>query len=158
MTITSKYAPIVPVIVLAIVLGCASGSKPVDPAAVQAKVEASEAEFRDLANDTIEDRDRAATFIRLLDERDALIADHAGAVRRYAETMKALNADYDASRDDFERVARQYNSDRRLSQSRFVDLMSRMKAATTDKEWKKLSKFELKELDPRKLAYAPGAP
>ena len=70
--------------------------------------------------------------------------------------MKALNADYDASRDEFEQVILAYNSERRRAHSRFINLMTRMKATTTEKEWKSLSKFELKELHPQALVHAPG--
>jgi len=145
-----------PAAVLVVVLGCASGSKPIDPEAVQAKVAASEARYRELARSTIADADRARTFVELLDERETLIAAQAEAVQEYAGAPKALNTDYDASRGDFERTILAYNSERRLTHSRFVDLMSRMKATTTEDEWKKLSKFELKELNPRSLVYAPA--
>lgn len=151
-----KRAWLMPAAALVIVLGCASGSKPIDPAAVQARVAASEARYRELARSTIADADRAGTFVGLLDEREALIADQAEAVREYARALKALNADYDATRNDFEQVVLAYNAKRRLAHSRFVDLMTRMKAATTEDEWKKLSKFELKELNPRSLVYAPA--
>src|SRR5690606_22131150 len=123
-----------PMAALLVVLGCASGSKAIDPEVVQAKVAASEARYRDLARETIADADRARTFVGLLDERETLIAAQAEAVRQYAEELKTLNADYDASRADFDRVVLAYNSERRLTHSRFVDLMSRMKNTTTENE------------------------
>jgi hypothetical protein len=139
--------------VLLVALGCASGPKPVDPEALQAKIQASETEFRELATSTIEDPGRAREFIRLLDERNELIAGHARTVRQYAESLKVLNADYDASREEIERVILKYDNDRRLMQSRFVGFMTRMKAITMESEWKELSKFEMKELNPQALTY-----
>ena len=64
-----------PAFALTILLSCATGSESIDPEAVKARISASEAEFRELANRTIEDADRARTFIDLLDERHVLIAD-----------------------------------------------------------------------------------
>lgn len=147
---------LIPVAAVIIVFGCASGSKSLDPEAVQAKVAASEARYRDLVQKTIVDTDRARAFVGLLDERETLIEAQAHAVREYTEALTVLNADYDASRSDFERVVLTYNSERRVAHSRFVDLTSRMKDTTTDDEWKKLSKFELKELNPRSMVYAAG--
>jgi hypothetical protein len=146
------------VVAMTMVLGCATGSEPIDPEAVQARIADSRAEFRALAESTIEDSGRAGQFVSLLDERDALITTHARAVQQYAETMKSLNTEYDATRDDFEKVILAYNSERRLAQSKFVDIMSRMKAVTTEKEWKRLVKFELKELHPQALVYSSEGP
>ncbi len=158
MTVTGKFAMAVTCIAAAIVLGCASGSEPIDPAAVQARIADSKAEFRALAASTIEDSGRAIAFAALLDERDALIARQSDTVKRYSESMKKLNADYDATREDFDRLTLKYNSDRRIAQSQFVNIMERMKSATTEKEWKKLVKFELKELNPRALVYTVEGP
>jgi len=158
MTAISRRTLGVKAVAVAILLGCASGSEPIDPEAVQARIADSRAEFRALAESTIEDAGRAGQFVSLLDERDALIATHARTVKQYAETMKSLNTDYDATRDDFKNVVLAYNSERRLAQGRFVDVMSRMKAVTTEKEWKRLVKFELKELHPQALVYSSEGP
>jgi len=158
MTAIRRRTLVVKAIAMAILLGCATGSEPIDPEAVQARIADSKAEFRALAASTIEDSGRGDTFVSLLDERDALIVKHARAVQQYAETMKMLNTDYDATRDAFEKVILAYNSERRLAQGKFVDVMSRMKAVTTEKEWKRLVKFELKELHPQALVYSSEGP
>lgn len=84
----TTHGPWLLALVLVVFLGCTSGSEPIDPTAVQARVAESQAEFRALAGSTIEDAGRTATFVSLLDKRDALIARYSETVRRYAESMK----------------------------------------------------------------------
>ena len=139
---------------LVMLIGCASSSGPVDPAAVQAQFAATKVELRELAASTIEGPQHAMEFIALLDERDALVATQVDSIRRYRDAMRTRNADYDATREDFEILITDYNRSRRSVQSQFVDITNRMKGATTAEEWKTLAKFELKELNPREMVYA----
>ena len=138
---------------LVVLIGCASSSGPVDPAAVQAQFAATKIDLRELAASTIADPQHAAEFVALLNERDALVATQVDSIRRYRDAMRTLNADYDATREDFEILITGYNRSRRSVQSQFVDITNRMKGATTPEEWKTLATFELKELNPREMVY-----
>jgi hypothetical protein len=140
-------------IVLTVGVGCASRSQAPDPDELQAKIKTTHAEFRKLIASEIDDPARAKAFAALSDERDRLISQHAEVVQHYSTTMRKLNSDYSSSREDFEQLIRDYNRDRRADQVRFVELIDQMKAGTTEKEWKTLSKFELKELNPRTMSY-----
>lgn len=140
--------------VLAIAFGCASRSHAPDPDELQARVEATHAEYRELIASQIEDPERAEAFAALSDERDSLIARHSMVVRQYSTAFKELNADYSSTREDFESLLQDYNRERRASQAEFVELMDKMKATTTKKEWEKLAKFELRKLNPRTMAYS----
>jgi len=141
-------------IALTIAVGCASRSQPPDPDALQARIEATHAEFRDLIASEIDDQERARSFSALSDERDLLISRHFELVQRYSIAMKALIADHSSTREEFETLIHDYNRDRRASQVEFVELIGEMKATTTKKEWKKLAKFELQELNPRTMLYS----
>ena len=139
---------------LTIAIGCASRSHAPNPDEAQARIEATHAELRELIASEIDDPERAKMFAALSDERDSLIERHFGIVQRYSTTMKKLNADYSATREDFENLIQDYNRDRRASQAEFVELIGKMKATTTEDEWKKLAKFELRKLNPRTMAYS----
>lgn len=139
---------------LAIAIGCASRSPAPNTDEAQARIEATHAELRELIASEIDDPERAKMFAALSDERDNLIDRHFEVVQRYSTTMKKLNADYSATREDFENLVQGYNRDRRASQAEFVELIGKMKAAATEKEWKRLAKFELQKLNPRTMAYS----
>lgn len=143
-------------LVLATALGCASRSKALDPAELQSRTAAAQAEFRALIATEITDPTRAATFAALADQRDELMARHSESVQRYADAMRNLSADFDASREDFETLVQDYGQERRAFQEEFVALMDQMKATTTEKEWKKLAKFEIEELGPTTAAHSTG--
>ena len=140
-------------IVLTGAVGCASRSQAPDPDELQAKIESTNADYRKLIASEISDPARAKTFAALSDERDRLISKHAKVVQHYSTTMRKINSDYSSSREDFEQLVRDYNRDRRAHQVGFLELIDQMKAVTTEKEWKTLSKFELKELNPRTMSY-----
>jgi len=46
-----------------------------------------------------------------------------------------------------------YNCQRSVAQIAFIDLIADMKKVTTPDEWKVISKYQLKRLNPRALAY-----
>jgi len=140
-------------IVLTGAVGCASRTQAPDPDELQAKIESTNADYRKLIASEISDPARAKTFAALSDERDRLISKHAKVVQHYSTTMRKINSDYSSSREDFERLVRDYNRDRRAHQVGFLELIDQMKAVTTEKEWKTLSKFELKKLNPRTMSY-----
>lgn len=144
-------------IALGVALGCAGRSKVQDPEALQAQAAQAHADYRQLIASVIDDPARAASFAALADERDSLIRRHSASVQRYSMAMSALNANYSATREDFEKLIRTYNSARHVAQIEAVALLGRMKATTTQKEWKTLAKFELDNLKPRATVYSTGS-
>ena len=71
--------------------------------------------------------------------------------------MAALTADYDARREDFEVLLGDFNRQRASAQKATIDLVTAMKAVTSADEWKTISRFQLKRLEPRKLVYGAAA-
>jgi hypothetical protein len=144
---------------LAVILlvSCATLGQPPDPAKVQAQIaEAREREF-ELVHDTVADAERAERFVELLRERDRLLEQHARLLVAHRENMAALTANYDARREDFEALLADFNRQRAAAQKETIDLVAAMKAATTADEWKTISRFQLKRLEPRKLVYGAAA-
>mgnify|MGYP006287899375 FL=1 len=143
-------------LVLVTAPGCASRSKTPNAYELQERTSAAHADFRKMITVEIADPARAAVFAGLADERDALMVRHSEAVRAYAESMKTLSSDYSATREDFEKLVRDYDSDRRGFQAEFVGLIAEMKAVTTEVEWRKLSKFDIDALGPQASAISTG--
>ena len=155
-----KLSPIFTLAVISIaasvVIGCANTSRDMSPDEQQAQRAKARAEFQNLIATQIDDPVRAKTFTNLSAERDQLISEHKALVQQYSKRLTALSLDYSTERQDLEVLIQEYNVERRAAQTGFLALMGEMKATVTAKEWKKLAKFEQKELGPRTLSRAAG--
>ena len=132
---------------------CASRKEAPDPVKVQEEIAEYRNQELDLVRSTVLDSERADRLIDLLADRDRLISDHIKEISAYREKMSALNADYNAQRESFDVLMTSYNGQRATAQREFVALIEAMKKETTVEEWKKISRYQLKRLNPRKLAY-----
>ena len=142
---------------LVLLASCATLKQAPDPAKVEAKIAAAREQELALVRATVADPGRAERFMELLRERDRLFEEHARLLMVHREQMAVLAADYDARREDFEALLADFNRQRVAAQKDTIDLVVAMKAATTVDEWKTLSKFQLKRLEPRKLVYGAAA-
>lgn len=140
-----------------VVSSCATLGQAPDPVKVQAQIAAAREQEIALVRETVGDPARAERLIELLRERDLLVEEHARLLIAHREKIAALSADYDARREDFEIVLADFNRQRAVAQKDTIDLVAAMKAATTADEWKTISKFQLKRLEPRKLVYGAAA-
>ena len=140
-----------------ILLSCASLRQPPDPVAIQAQIAEAREQEIELVRATVADPERAKRLLELLAERDRLVEEHAKRVIEHREKIAALAADYDARREDFEAQLAHFNRQRASAQKETIDLVVAMKAATTAEEWKVISRFQSKRLEPRKLVYGAAA-
>ena len=138
-------------------LSCANLTQPPDPAEVQAQIAEAREQEIELVRATVADPERAERLLELLAERDRLVQEHAKRVIEHREKIAVLTADYDARREDFEALLADFNRQRASAQKETIDLVAAMKAATTADEWKVISRFQLKRLEPRKLVYGAAA-
>jgi hypothetical protein len=138
---------------LMLLASCATLNQAPDPAKLRAQIDAAREQELALVRETVADPVRAERFIELLVERDRLVEEHARLLAAHREKMAVLAADYDARREDFEALLADFNRRRAVAQNEMIDLVAAMKAATTADEWKTISKFQLKRLEPRKLVY-----
>jgi len=151
-TITKIAITIIAIVVL-VLAACASRKEAPDPAAVQEQIAEYRAEEIDLIRTTVLDDDRADRLVALLGERDRLISDHVNEITAYRKEMSALNANYDAERESFDVLLDNYNKQRESAQREIVAMIAAMKKETTVDEWKVISKYQLKRLDPRQTGY-----
>jgi len=151
-TVTTIAIAATAILVLALA-ACASRKEAPDPVAVQEQIAEYRAQEIDLVRSTVMDDDRADRLIALLGERDRLISDHVKEISVHRKEMAALNADYDAERESFDSRLNEYNRQRRSAQREIVALIAAMKNETTADEWKILSKYQLKRLNPRETGY-----
>jgi len=137
-----------------VLAACASRKEAPDPVKVQEEVAEYRGQEIDLIRSVVLDQERADRLLELLVARDRLIDDHLKEVAEYRERMVELNADYNAQRETFDELAASYNSQRATAQQEYIALSTAMKNETTANEWKKISKFQLKRLNPRRLIYS----
>lgn len=122
--------------------GCAGTEK---MSAVDVEHQAFE-DLRSEIREVIDDPARAAEAIALVnalsDELSALRRDVADRKRR----ARQLNADYDASRADFEALAEQLDRERRSNRQRVLDEHREFLALVTPEEWAEISKAHTKAM------------
>ncbi len=129
---------------IGVAVGCAKQAP--DPAQLRA-------DETTLVQATVTDPARAERLFGLLDERDRLIEETIEMLRQYRRELRAINADYDASREIIIEMVDQYNRDRAQKQLRFIDLITKMKATTTADEWKVIAEFQLDNFKARQLVF-----
>jgi len=99
-------------------------------------------EIREVIGDSARAADAIALVNALSDELSALRRDVADRKRR----ARQLNADYDASRADFEALAEQFNRERRLNRQRVLDEHRALLTIMTPAEWTVISKVHTKAM------------
>ena len=152
-TTTTKITIAIAAIVVLVLAACASRKEAPDPVAVQEQIAEYRSQEIDLVRSTVLDDDRADRFIALLDKRDQLVSDHVQEIIAYRKEISALNADYNAERESFDVQLSKYNKQRESAQREIVALIAAMKKETTADEWKIISKYQIKRLNPRQTAY-----
>jgi len=148
-----EFTAAVAVMSLLLLPACASRNEAPDPVRVQEEIAEHRVQEVDLVRATVMDQKRADRIIDLLADRDRMISVHTNEIIEYREKMAALNADYNAQRESFDVLMTSYNNQRETAQKEFVALLELLKKETTAEEWKKISKYQLKRLSPRKLTY-----
>jgi hypothetical protein len=64
----------------------------------------------------------------------------------FRDSLRAVNANPDASREQFAEVIAHYEADRRATRARLVQIHHELLALTTDDEWRSIAKREVKIL------------
>ena len=138
---------------LVITSSCASQDGMPDPALIEAEIAEARVEEQELVRNTIQDPGRAEIFVGLLEERDRLLERLAKQHSTHRHQLAELSADYSAERREFERLLATFNHDRRSAQDELIDLVNRMKLATKADEWRTISAFQVKRVDPRQIVF-----
>ena len=156
-SLTGIYAAIACFLAVFLLAACATLGQPPDPAKVQAKIEESRKQEIELVRATVADPARAERFLDLLRERDRLVEEHVRLLVAHRQKLAVLAEDYDTRREDLEALLADFNRQRKAAQKETIDIVAAMKEATTEDEWKTISRFQLKRLDTRKLVYGAAA-
>jgi hypothetical protein len=152
-TTLTAIAVVIVAMAILVLAACASRTEAPDATAVQEQIAEHRAQEIDLVRSTVLDNDRADRFIALLAKRDLMIDDHVKEIVAYRKEISALNADIDAERESFNVLLSRYNNQRKSAQREIVALIAAMKMETTADEWKIISKYQLKRLNPRQTGY-----
>ena len=156
---TVRMIPFVPVALLAVVLlaSCAGLTQSSGAVDVRAQIAQYREQETALVRATVSDPSRADRLLALLAERDRITDDYAKRIAKHRQEMAALNTDYDAKREEFEMLLARFNQQRAAAQRESIDVVAAMKETTTEDEWKKIARFQLKRLDLRQLSYGQAA-
>ena len=95
------------------------------------------AELRTLA-DELAEADRRAKVQALLDSLEVDLQTMKETTAQFVADNKELNADYDATRYDFDRLQARFNGDRQRLQQKILTAKFQIKELVTPDEWSKL--------------------
>jgi hypothetical protein len=141
--VSSRWVAAGLALVLAAVAGCSSKHLTPEQQA-QANMEAYEAQIRKVVADPA----RADQLVALTTEYQQQMHESAVVVRDYRAKLAALNASYEATREDFETLFRQQDAHREALLRKVAALREQIAALTTDAEWHELEKARQRMLDP----------
>ena len=130
------------------IASCASlGDKPL----TDAQIENYRMDEQRLIVETIPDQSRKQGIAKLLSERDLLIERQIVSLCTHAQSIRRLNANYNASRDQYSQAFARYNKERWVLQQEYVKVIAGMKKLTTADEWRPIAKYQEKYLNARRL-------
>ncbi len=137
----AKTKPLALICVLALMAAC--GGTP--PTNAEVEKQAFD-DLREEVRETIADGDREASVIAVVDQ----LQDEFTSLRRLAEErrakLRALNANYDATRDQFAALGAEFNAQREVSHKRFQDVQEKLRASVTPEEWAELERTNTKAM------------
>jgi len=123
--------------------GCSSQHDLTPEQQAQADATAYEAQVRKIVSDPA----RADQLVALANEFQQLTRESVAQIKGYRAKVAALNANYDATRQDYETVFSEQDASRESFIEKASAIRERMAALTTDSEWEELKKARLRALD-----------
>lgn len=138
LTKTLKYSACALVFIFIVIgAGCAGKDK---PSPVDLKAQAFD-DLRTEIQEVVSNPERAEQAIAITQELEtAFYALREHRVER-SKKVKALNSDYDASREDFLELFSQIQMDTKKNQKHFSELHRKLISVTTEDEWTALLKY-----------------
>jgi hypothetical protein len=88
----------------------------------------------------VKDPERAKQAAGLIDEVEQLMHEASGEVKAHDARIRAINARYDATAEDFRAAFRDFNAKKYGNQRRFLDLQQRARTVVTADEWREVSR------------------
>ena len=118
------------------VAGCSSGAK-------DAPIEIQSQSFdglRDTANELIADPEQAAEITGLITQLENVVLQTQNDRKNHRQKIKALNANYDATEDEFSALLASISDEQDARREVVVDIRRKLAAAVSAEEWDKLIK------------------
>ncbi len=121
-------------VAICLIIACASQPAPTPEAAAHSAL----SQLRGALLVDIVDKGRAQEAAALVDQIQEQDSEARDTVAHYRQRLRTLDANYDATEDDFSKLFADFNQGRLMHQHQVVDLWTRMAGLTTDAEWKAL--------------------
>jgi len=96
-------------------------------------------DMRERINKTVTDPDRATQMLLLTNDLEKAMFEFNTDLTEYYGNIKRVNADYDATREDFEKVISDFDVIRKAARAKVIAIRSKMADLATDEEWVALS-------------------
>lgn len=118
------------------VAGCSSGAK---DAPVEIQSQSFDA-LRDTANELLADPEQAAEITELITQLENVVLQTQNDRGNHRKKIKALNANYDASEDEFSALLASISDEQDARREVVVDIRRKLAAVVSAEEWDKLIK------------------
>lgn len=129
------------VVIVLIAAGC-SGGGGYDAEKAKESIE----EMREFARKKVKDPARTEKVLGHIDAYEKRIGALNDQLQAFLGQVQALNADYDAPRERFQKLADDFGAARKPLQAAVLDTVMAMKSSTTPEEWKGLADLEQEAL------------
>ena len=126
---------------LFLIAGC--GGTPPDADEVERQA------FDDLREEirlTIDDADREGAVLTIVDQLQVDFVNVRRLAEQRRESLRALNSNYDATREQFEEMLAEFGQQREEGHARFQESRKAFRDATTPEEWARLEKASTKAM------------
>lgn len=127
--------------VLFLIAGC--GGTPPDADEVERQA------FDDLREEvrlTIDDADREGAVLTIVDQLQVDFVNVRRLAEQRRESLRAVNSNYDATREQFEELLAEFGQQREEGHARFQESRKAFRGATTPEEWARLEKASTKAM------------
>jgi len=139
-----KHAYTLSLVAIAMVLNVSVGCKHETPPQ-QAQAESRDYEKR--VREVVKDPAKADQLIALTEQLQDNVRQARGQFEGYRAELAGLNANYNATRTDFDALFKKEDAARDALMKNVIDVRTRMGALATDQEWAELRKYGAKVLN-----------
>lgn len=123
-------------VVVSCLAGCAREPKPTAEASASSALDG----LRSAMAHEVKDAARATQAVGLVDDAEQLMLEASRDLKAHEARIRALNALYDATAEDFRAAFGEFNAKRHAHQRRLLDLQQRVRTVLTADEWRAVSK------------------
>ncbi len=102
--------------------------------------------MRQAVSDAVTDHNRKDQLLELVDQMESVIEGFNADLKTFVDRYTKLNLNYDASREELEKLFVDFQSRRMQTKERIFDLNFEAKAIVTADEWYQVLKFEKKAI------------